>query len=307
MADPARRFTAQLVQRGRIPLTYINIPNWGDALNPILVELLSGRSVQRLNGLYHDRYSVVGSILEGANSNTIVWGSGFIEEGTTVISPPRAIHAVRGPLTRNALIESGIECPNIYGDPALLLPLFYDPPVKTTHEVGIIPHFIDKTSPVLTKFAKDTRVKLIDIEAGLGLFVREVKSCRTIVSSSLHGLICADAYCIPNLWVRFSNNVMGGNFKFQDYRLSQDPNCSSDQLAPINVSLHTELDSLLIRISPTHTLLDIAKLLLSCPFIAPDLKERASQVAATQPLTNGVFAESDLGGIKRARVRRALD
>jgi pyruvyltransferase len=47
-------------------------------------------------------------------------------------------------------------------------------------------------------------------------------SCERIVSSSLHGLVIADAYGIPNAWLNSDGGAGGsrpggGEFKFYDY------------------------------------------------------------------------------------------
>lgn len=49
--------------------------------------------------------------------------------------------------------------------------------------------------------------------------IDQIYSCQSILSSSLHGLICADAYNIPNLWLKQKLNE--GDFKFLDYFASQ--------------------------------------------------------------------------------------
>ena len=44
-------------------------------------------------------------------------------------------------------------------------------------------------------------------------------ACEEIVTSTLHGLICAEAYGIPVTWVKYSDKICGGQLKFQDYFL----------------------------------------------------------------------------------------
>ena len=41
-------------------------------------------------------------------------------------------------------------------------------------------------------------------------------SCKHIISSSLHGLICSDSLGIPNRWIKLSQ-LLGNDFKFKDY------------------------------------------------------------------------------------------
>ena len=47
-----------------------------------------------------------------------------------------------------------------------------------------------------------------------------IYSCKYIISSSLHGLICSDAYNKPNLWLD-EYSLSEGDFKFRDYFASQ--------------------------------------------------------------------------------------
>ena len=46
--------------------------------------------------------------------------------------------------------------------------------------------------------------------------IREIATCERIVSSSLHGLVTADAFGIPRRW-QLSERVRGAAFKFRDY------------------------------------------------------------------------------------------
>lgn len=110
--------------------------NWGDDLNLHLTRELFQKHIIDYNAsiiswLSHStNYMFIGSVLHAANKNTIVWGSGMLSENYPPKNAPQKILAVRGPLTRQQLIERGIDCPEVYGDPALLLPLCYQPVVK---------------------------------------------------------------------------------------------------------------------------------------------------------------------------------
>lgn len=194
--------------------------NFGDALNPILLNKLTNKKILWVNRNYYNRNYLmcIGSILQKANSNTLVWGSGFISEDAVLSEKPKKIYAVRGPKTRNKLIDLGIDCPEVYGDPALLMPKFYFPLIKKKYKLGIIPHYVDANNKNLEKFKNNNDVLILDIKMSNHLeFIDLILSCEKIVSSSLHGIIIADAYNIPSIWIEFSNKVKGNGFKFLDY------------------------------------------------------------------------------------------
>ena len=221
-----------------------------------------------IDGLHHDRYLAIGSILGCANEHAEVWGSGFIRENATILGRPRAVHAVRGPLSRAGLLAQGIECPEVYGDPALLLPRFYNPQIQKRYQVGIVPHYIDKGHPWLEQHRRDPQVLVLDIESGIQEFLRAVKSCEVILSSSLHGLICADAYGVPNAWIQLSDDLIGGDFKFRDYRLS----IGAGEPSVIRIAEDTKLAEVVAKAEHRLLRLDLRKLILACPFLSDTLR-----------------------------------
>jgi len=160
-----------------------------------------------------------GSILRHLKTpdTAIVWGSGIIS-AEDKFEKPREILAVRGPLTRKRCHELGFECPEVYGDPAILLPIFYSPGnnQEKKYSVGIIPHFINfKLAKRI--FGSIDGAKIIDVTQPLEKVVDDIIECETTVSSSLHGLIVSHAYNIRSAWVEFGEPIMGDGTKFQDY------------------------------------------------------------------------------------------
>lgn len=202
--------------------------NFGDILTPLVVDYLSEKNVVRISSvktLNSPHFLVIGSVLQKATCNSSVWGSGFISEDSNLSEIPKEIYAVRGPLSRKKLHDMNIDCPEVYGDPALLMPEIYQPiACSKKYKLGIIPHYIDKDHPILNDVETlNPDICLIDIQNPNPLNVIDaMNSCEMIVSSSLHGIIVADAYGIPAKWVHFSEDVIGNGFKFRDYFLSVD-------------------------------------------------------------------------------------
>ena len=202
--------------------------NIGDDLNIDFLEVLFAKKIikQEFALFQHKKtYSFIGSILEYVckqNESVTVWGTGFKYSSNNLcdkdISKNKYL-AVRGPLTRDIVLKSGGSCPAIYGDPGILISRYIKVERKIKYKFGIIPHKSELKSYNVKLLARDPNVLLLDLAHYVSLkdFLEQLNSCECILSSSLHGLIFADSYNIPNLWVRFSPKVDGDGFKYHDY------------------------------------------------------------------------------------------
>lgn len=180
--------------------------NYGDILTPYICRRLGipcrpapKRKPQAL---------MVGSIAALAKPGTQVFGSGFIHR-KQVACKDAVWRWLRGPLSRRMVLDAGGDAPECYGDAALILPGLI-PEARKMHDMGYIPHYVDK-SHVNREFT-------IDLTGGdVEHITRAITSCRRIVSSSLHGVIVAHAYGIPAAWVCWSDALAGDGMKFHDH------------------------------------------------------------------------------------------
>lgn len=242
--------------------------NMGDILSPLIASHYGSKIVKRIskrNCKRFEHYFMIGSILQRCTSKTIVWGSGIISEDAVLSQKPKKVLAVRGPLTRNKLLEQNIDCPEIYGDPALLLPEIYpDQTSEKKFQLGIIPHFKDKKdSWLINEYLNKKEVTIIDIQNRDPLkVVDQMLACEKIISSSLHGIIVADAYSVPAVWVEFEQPFEDGHFKFQDYFAS----VGRKVKGPVRVDTLQTLDDILAIFEPYSIQIDLELLKNSFPF-----------------------------------------
>ncbi len=165
----------------------------------------------------------IGSILKNDLKNSVIWGSGFIKPplNNTIIAPNKIL-ALRGKLTAAIFEKQGIVHNGIYGDPALLFPEIYKPKRSIKFKLGIIPHYTEENkflaSELLTKNKDICIISPMVKDNNYLNIIDKINQCENIMSSSLHGLILADAYQIPSLRFKFKkNDIVGGDFKFDDY------------------------------------------------------------------------------------------
>ncbi len=204
--------------RRRVPVYYFyKEKNVGDLLTPYLVEKITGKPVHNVKSRKFGHLLGVGSMIHRAKRNSDIWGTGTLDYtiGSQFDVSELKVHALRGHLTAEILYRGkGYLDQCVLGDPAILMPDFYKPAVEKQYKVGVIPHYVDFGSSSIVKMSD---VHVINVRKDPEEFVRELLMCDYILSSSLHGLILADAYGIKNKWVSFSNKVTGGGFKFRDY------------------------------------------------------------------------------------------
>lgn len=194
--------------------------NFGDALNPLLIERVFKRGVIYASLKDCDLIGV-GSILERAEAiskeldrSFNVWGSGFIQDGETLKSTRLRYHAVRGKLTEKR-IPGTVKA---LGDPGLLSSLLISKRSKKKYKYAIVPHYVDKNSKQVSKLV-DTldSVKVVDVFDNPLEIIREIDKAEIVLSSSLHGLIVADSLGIPNIRLVITDKIIGGNYKYDDY------------------------------------------------------------------------------------------
>lgn len=245
------RHLARLPPRPIAMHWFTDHPNFGDVLAPIVVAHVSNATPVLVSRRCRGKVLAVGSILQRLAERDIVWGSGAIRDAPIVPPPGVTFCAVRGPLTR-ALVRGDV--PEVYGDPAILLPLIYTPPTFKRDKVGVIPHVREITSV----HSADPLVSMIDVRSDWRDVIDRMVECEAVLSSSLHGLIVAEAYGVPAVWFTASDKVGGQGFKFRDYYLA------TGREAPRPVPWSDSIASMMQRVSHAPCL-DVEPLLNAWP------------------------------------------
>jgi len=201
--------------------------NFGDIFNKYFINKIIKTDDELISNIEDSPYFLfVGSLIHEryVSSKSIICGIGIGSMTDTFPKPLYTPILVRGPFTRSRFLELGYECQEIYGDPMIILPLYYTPPPRKIYDIGFIPHKIDtdKFREILPIHLPYTWT-LIDLtcdENDIENIIDEIYSCRKTVSSSLHGLIASHAYNIPTMWIDSINPLFGDGVKYLDYYAS---------------------------------------------------------------------------------------
>jgi pyruvyltransferase len=83
--------------------------------------------------------------------------------------------------------------------------------------LGVAARYADRSHPWVERILADPDVADLNVHTDPSDFLQKTVECEAVVSSSLHGLIFAEALKIPNLWIKLSDKVLGEGFKFRDW------------------------------------------------------------------------------------------
>ena len=201
--------------------------NFGDELSKFIVQKLINKNKYELvfnQQNIEKNLIAIGSYLHVARNNYYIYGTGLRTnppiEGALNIKNLH-ISACRGPKTYDFLKnERNLKCPQIFGDPALLLNEFYKPKIKEhlKNKIVIVPH--KSHYGHYKKLSLDPKFVVINPRDPWTEVVDNIYSAKAIISSSLHGIIIGDTYKKPNIML-CEFELTEGKFKFKDYYSSQ--------------------------------------------------------------------------------------
>ena len=127
--------------------------------------------------------------------------------------------ALRGELTRrNVERMTGRTMDIPTGDARIMADRLLDELPEKRYDLGVIPHICDLKDPAAQALAdRYENSILINVKDDPIEVVRQIAQCRAVLSSSLHGLIVADSFHVPNMHVVFDERLKGDGYKFDDY------------------------------------------------------------------------------------------
>lgn len=194
-------------------------PNFGDELVPLILEKASVNQFEWSPPETSD-FVIAGSVLEHLPPDWTgtVCGAGQLHEGSRINLSKAKVLGVRGQLTLDRLSLKSLQARDevVLGDPALLVPSWIRQ-YQAKWDLGVIPHWSDKELMKRYPYGH-----YIDVRKPAEEVVEDIAKCKRVISSSLHGLIVADAYGIPRQAELFPAALArvqheGGDFKYRDY------------------------------------------------------------------------------------------
>lgn len=197
-------------------------PNFGDLMSIDIVEWAFQDAVRVVDSTTSNKLIAIGSVLDKAAAGDTIWGTGvhprrfygsnenFFEKTHNFFSKKKFddvdFLAVRGPVTQDFVFKKTGKWVEVFGDPAVIAPLVYPRVVNPVRKFLLINHF---SVP-----AETGSIHCLDPSLPWREIVDQICQSEFVISSSLHGLILAEAYGVPAL---FLHNSREGLIKYIDY------------------------------------------------------------------------------------------
>jgi pyruvyltransferase len=192
--------------------------NIGDYLNVLITnELLKRKGLNPNKAMAHTKMLYgIGSILHIVEDNSTIWGSGVngMCDTESIKDKKLDIRLIRGKLTHKYLTDRGHVCPENYGDPGLLVSKLFPQfsTVNKKHDAIVIPNLFDYS---LLKGNCKLPIVLPTVYRWQTFF-EQLNQAKFVIASSLHGIIMAESYGIPAIYLKL-NKSEEIDFKFRDY------------------------------------------------------------------------------------------
>jgi len=219
-------------------LGYVEVSNFGDALNPYIFDhylpgFFDGQPDEVLMG--------IGSILGFEEfkevSKKVVFSSGY---AAGYADPPTIdrtydIFCVRGPLTARAL---NLDPDLAVTDGAGLLRFMDHDPVEKTHPYTYIPHKSTEKLYDWPRVCRETGINYVSPEAGVEHVMEEIRRSEVVLAEAMHAAIVADTFRIP--WVPVVTDGRINEFKWRDWTASIDIEYAPERIPGIYQRSHIE-------------------------------------------------------------------
>lgn len=215
-----------------INLEWVSNNNLGDELVPVIYKWMLDyyhlNPEQEIGKTIH--MMTLGSMVGSWNFDAVIWGSGVHTfYNIRKLSGLRHVQkfdvrAVRGPITKSALESCGHDCPAIYGDPAVLMPLIYCPQnTNKSYDASVVFHYRTDKQWISKSEHLKSNPNLNFLNIGTNdykQYIKQMLLSKKIISSSLHGIILAEAYGIPALFLNTGGYVSEALMKYYDWYYS---------------------------------------------------------------------------------------
>ncbi|WP_315918583.1 polysaccharide pyruvyl transferase family protein [Mesorhizobium sp. SP-1A] len=220
---------------------YRQLPNFGDALNPLLAERVFG-------DIFSDdetrKVLFIGTIIEPSaqsGSHEIVVGAGAGYKRGRYSVDNRTVLCVRGPLTCDML---GIDRLHAAIDPAILTSRFFTKS-RTTGPAFMPHHHTHSTAgDALEAICGDIGIRYISPLDDAETIISQIAGSSCVIAEALHGAVVAESYGVPWVPVIFGSKVLES--KWRDFAAT-----IGNDYWPVDISRNIAFDGI---VRPTNVM-----------------------------------------------------